>query len=132
MAVAGTFSGGQVSTSGGSDLGQTFPTAETITRITVYITPTSGTSLLTPVTVTAQLYTASPPSDTFSAVPGAIASVTLVGTVVIGSSFHSLTTGLSIPVTAESRGIIVLSASSVGASVAQSLSVNASSSLTAQ
>ncbi|MCW2979653.1 MAG: hypothetical protein JWO14_1380 [Solirubrobacterales bacterium] len=113
---------------------QTFPTDETIQSITLFTSTTSALSLVgTTVTVTAQLYTSTTPDNTFTPVPGAlvIAAPPLTGVDAIGTISNGITTGLSIPVTVGSRGVIVVSATAAGISLVNAVPMYASASISA-
>ncbi|HEX4731204.1 MAG TPA: exosporium glycoprotein BclB-related protein [Solirubrobacterales bacterium] len=113
---------------------QTFPTNETIESITVFSSTTLAQALVgTTVTVSAQLYTSATPDNTFVPVPGTsvTAAPSLTGVVSIGTVSSGMTTGLSIPVTAGTRGVIVISVTAVGVSLIQTVPMYASASISA-
>jgi BclB C-terminal domain-containing protein len=113
---------------------QTFPTDETIQSITLFTSTTSALSLVgTTVTVTAQLYTSTTPDNTFTPVPGALvtAAPPLTGVIAIGTIANGMTTGLTIPVTAGTRGVIVVSATAAGIGLVNFLPMYASASISA-
>lgn len=113
---------------------QTFPTTETIESMTVFTSTTVAQALVgTTVTVTAQLYTSTTPDNTFTPVPGAVvtASPPLTGVVPIGSISNGITTGLSIPITAQTRGVIVVSAEATGISLINAVPMYVSASISA-
>jgi BclB C-terminal domain-containing protein len=113
---------------------QTFPTDETIQSITLFTSTTSALSLVgTTVTVTAQLYTSTTPDNTFTPVPGAlvIAAPPLTGVDAIGTISNGITTGLSIPVTVGTRGVIVVSATAAGIGLVNAVPMYASASISA-
>lgn len=64
-------------------------------------------------TITAQLFESTTPDNTFTAVPGAVVTLApaLTGIVAIGTVSNGITTGLNIPVTAQTRLLLVFSAS---------------------
>ncbi|MNI07990.1 Endoglucanase precursor [compost metagenome] len=108
--------------SGGTNLNYAFsvPRSGTITSISAYFSNSVALALIgTSVTITAQLYESKTPNNIFTAVPGA--SVTLApaitGIASIGAISNGITTGLSIPVTAESRYIMVYYATASGLSL---------------
>ena len=70
----------------------------------------------TTVTVTAQLYESNTPDDTFTPVPGAIVTLApaLTGVLAVGTISNGTTTGLSIPVTNQTRMMVVFSATAAG------------------
>jgi BclB C-terminal domain-containing protein len=113
---------------------QTFPTNETIESITVFSSTTLAQALIgTTVTVSAQLYTSATPDNTFVPVPGAFvtAAPSLTGVVSIGTVSSGMTIGLAIPVTAGTRGVIVVSVTAVGVSLIQTVPMYASASISA-
>lgn len=71
------------------------------------------------VTITAQLYAANAGSNSFAPVPGALVNLTptLTGVVAIGTGASGITTGLSIPVVAGQRLLLVFSATASGFSL---------------
>ncbi|WP_160671058.1 exosporium glycoprotein BclB-related protein [Clostridium sp. C8-1-8] len=69
----------------------------------------------TTVNITAQLYSAPPTSNIFTAIPGASVQLDpLPGVLAIGGTSSGITTGLSIPVAAETRLLLVYSATTTG------------------
>jgi BclB C-terminal domain-containing protein len=82
-----------------------------ITSISGFFSTTVALSLIgAPVSVQFQLYQAPPGSNTFSAIPGATATLSpMSGLIVIGTTSFGTTSGLSIPVTAGSRLLLVSS-----------------------
>ncbi len=113
---------------------QTFPTDETIESMTVFSSTTIAQALIgTTVTVTAQLYTSSTSDNTFVPVPGAsvTAAPPLTGVLSIGTVSSGMTTGLSIPVTAGTRGVIVISVTAAGISLINAVPMYASASISA-
>ncbi|MGH7239203.1 MAG: exosporium glycoprotein BclB-related protein, partial [Candidatus Saccharimonadales bacterium] len=94
-----------------------FPRDGTITSIAAYLSTTVGLTLGTnTITVQAQVYTSPTPNDVFTAVPGAVVTLspTLTGTLSIGTVLSGITTDLSIPVTAQTRVMLVYSITSTG------------------
>ncbi|WP_342333184.1 exosporium glycoprotein BclB-related protein [Pedobacter sp. FW305-3-2-15-E-R2A2] len=96
------------------------PRSGTIKSMSAYFSTTAALSLIgTTVSITAQLYSATTPNNSFTAVPGA--SVTLApslsGIISIGAISNGITTGLNIPVTAETRFLLVFSTSAAGISL---------------
>jgi BclB C-terminal domain-containing protein len=77
----------------------------------------------TAVTVTAQLYESSTPDDTFTAIPGATVTLSpaFTGVLAIGTITNGTTTGLSIPVTDQTRLMVVFSATAAGVSLIQTV-----------
>lgn len=85
-----------------------------ITSISAYFSTTTQLNLGggLAINIIAQLYESNPPTNTFTAIPGAfvILQPILTGTVLSGTPFHNIHTGLNIPVTAETRLLMVFSA----------------------
>ncbi|MEO2204871.1 exosporium glycoprotein BclB-related protein [Paenibacillus pabuli] len=108
--------------------------AGTITSLAAYFSTTAGLSLVgSTVTITAQLYQSTTPNNSFTAVPGAVVTLapTLTGVLALGTISSGLTTGLSIPVAAGDRLLMVFSASvTAGIDVASTIAGYASGSLT--
>jgi BclB C-terminal domain-containing protein len=95
------------------------PRAGTITSMSAHFSTTLALSLIgTTVNVTAQLYSAAAGSNSFAPVPGASVALapSLAGLINIGSISSGTTSGLSIPVVAGTRYLLVYSASSTGIS----------------
>nr|WP_295928013.1 exosporium glycoprotein BclB-related protein [uncultured Dyadobacter sp.] len=71
------------------------------------------------VTVTAQLYVADAGSNSFTPIPGALVTMApaMTGVLVIGTPSSGITTGLSIPVVAGQRLLLVYSATATGFSL---------------
>jgi BclB C-terminal domain-containing protein len=110
------------------------PRAGTITSLAGYFSVTAGLSLVgSTVTITAQLFQSTAPNNTFTAVPGALVTLAppLTGLISLGAISSGLTTGLSIPVTAGTRLLMVFSASvTAGIDVATTVAGYASAGLT--
>jgi hypothetical protein len=117
------------------DPAQIFPINETITSIVLFGSLTSGLILPsgTALSVTAQLFTAPHGSNVFTAVPGAtvVGAPALTGVLPEGTTFTGQANSLSIPVTSQSRGLIVISVSAPGGLGIQSVNANFGVSLTA-
>lgn len=105
----------------------------TITSLAAYFSTTAGLSLVgSTITITAQLFRSTTPNNSFTAVPGAVVTLTpsLTGVLALGTISSGLTTGLSIPVTAGDRLLMVFSASvTAGIDVATTLAGYASGGL---
>jgi BclB C-terminal domain-containing protein len=71
------------------------------------------------ITITAQLFSSTTPDNTFTAVPGAVIALAppLTGVVALGAVSNGIVTGLAIPVTAETRLLLVFSATAAGLSL---------------
>ncbi|MGD0032307.1 exosporium glycoprotein BclB-related protein [Paenibacillus illinoisensis] len=107
--------------------------AGTITSLAAYFSTTAGLSLVgSTITITAQLFRSTTPNNSFTAVPGAVVTLTpsLTGVLALGTISSGLTTGLSIPVAAGDRLLMVFSASvTAGIDVATTLAGYASGGL---
>jgi BclB C-terminal domain-containing protein len=106
--------GGLIDTTGSSSMAFSMPRDGAITSMAAYYSVAVAASLIgSTVTITAQLYSSPTPNDSFAPVPGATVTLAppLSGLVNIGTTSSGLTTGLSIPVTAGTRLLFVLSAS---------------------
>jgi BclB C-terminal domain-containing protein len=108
--------------SDGVSLNQAFsmPRAGTITSISGYFSATSGLALVgTTVTITAQLYESTSPDNIFTPISGATVTLApaLTGIVSTGTYMNGITTGLSIAVTAQTRLLLVYTASATGLSL---------------
>lgn len=128
--------GGAIDLTGGPGilLNQAFsvPRDGTITSLSAYFSLTEALSLVgTTVTITAQLYQSTTPDNTFTAVPGATVTLAPAFTGVIGegTTSNGITTGLSIPVTAETRLLLVYSSTAAGVSLINDVAGYASAGL---
>lgn len=96
------------------------PRSGTIKSMTAYFSTTAALSLIgSTVTITAQLYSSTSPDNSFTAVPGATVTLapSLSGIISIGSISNGITTGLNIPVTAQTRFLLVFSTQAAGISL---------------
>ncbi|WP_460482220.1 exosporium glycoprotein BclB-related protein [Comamonas humi] len=103
----------------GTLLNQAFsmPRDGVITSMSAFFSNTVALALVgTTITVTAQLYQSTTPDNTFTPVPGAMVSLAppLTGIVALGTVASGITTGLSIPVTAQTRLLMVYSSTAAG------------------
>ncbi|CAM4382813.1 exosporium glycoprotein BclB-related protein [Paenibacillus xylanexedens] len=88
-----------------------------ITSIAAYFSTTAALALVgSTVTITAQLFSSPTPNNAFTAVPGAVVTLAppLTGIIALGSISNGITTGLAIPVTAQTRLLLVFSATAAG------------------
>ncbi|WP_443661892.1 exosporium glycoprotein BclB-related protein [Clostridium sp.] len=116
LAPGGSLLGGTIDLTGGADilLNCAFSVRRegTITSIATYYSNVLALALVrSPVTITAQLYRATTPNNFFTSIQGAVATLTLALTrsvVLVGIS-NAIATGLSIPVTAQTRLLMVFS-----------------------
>ncbi|WP_340390440.1 exosporium glycoprotein BclB-related protein [Paenibacillus sp. FSL E2-0151] len=91
-----------------------------ITSIAAYFSTTAALALVgSTVTITAQLFSSPTPDNAFTAVPGAVVTLAppLIGIIALGSISNGITTGLTIPVTAQTRLLLVFSATAAGLSL---------------
>ncbi|MDE6816529.1 MAG: hypothetical protein K2P13_04960 [Lachnospiraceae bacterium] len=93
------------------------PRAGVITSLSVFFSTTAALSLVgSTVTVNAQIYRSVTPNNIFSPVAGTLVSLTpsLSGIISVGTLLNGSLAGLSIPVTAGSRLMLVFSATASG------------------
>src|SRR5690606_1020422 len=84
------------------------------TSLSAFFSVTAGISLLADITLTMQIFASTTPdSNIFAPIPGAVVTTTLPGTLNIGDTASAITTGLNIPITAETRLLAVFSATSL-------------------
>lgn len=105
------------------------PRDGTITSMSGFFSNTVALSLIgAAATIQAQLYSAPANSNTFTPVPGAIVTLApaLTGIIAIGTVSSGVTSGLSIPVTAGTRLLLVYSASAPGSFIASTIAGYAS------
>lgn len=89
------------------------PDDGTITSISAYFSNVVALTLVgSTITITAEVWTSTTPDNTFTPVPGALVTLapSYTGILAIGSTSSGITTGLSIPLTAGTRVMIVFSA----------------------
>jgi BclB C-terminal domain-containing protein len=125
-------SGATIDLTSVNSLAFSLPRAGTITAISAFLSTTSALSLVgTTVTLTAQLYESATPDNVFTPVPGAIVTLApaLTGVAAIGTISSGLTTGLTIPVSTQTRLLLVVSASATGSSPDQTVLGNFSGGL---
>ncbi|MEK5256480.1 exosporium glycoprotein BclB-related protein [Paenibacillus sp. FSL F4-0125] len=110
------------------------PRTGTLTSIAAYFSTTASVSLVgSTVTITAQLYRSTTPNNTFTAVPGALVTLSpaLTGLISLGSISSGNTTGLSIPVTVGERLLLVFTSTvTAGLDVAATVAGYASAGVT--
>jgi BclB C-terminal domain-containing protein len=127
-------SSGTIDITGGTGIninfGFTVPRNGTIKSVSAFFSTTAALSLIgTTVTVKAQLYQSnSINSNTFAPVPGAVVTLTpaLTGILSLGTTSDGILNGLSIPVTAQSRFLLVFSTTAAGVSLITSVNGYAS------
>ncbi|WP_253944748.1 exosporium glycoprotein BclB-related protein [Paenibacillus sp. NEAU-GSW1] len=99
------------------DFAFSVPQKGSITSIAAYFSTTTALALgSSSVLITAQLYASSIPDNIFTPIPEAVVTLapTLTGTLPLGTIAHGIKSGLCIPVTPETRLLMVFSAKSVG------------------
>ncbi|WP_310587903.1 exosporium glycoprotein BclB-related protein [Emticicia agri] len=121
--------GGAIDLTGGSgqDINYAFmmPRDGIITSISAYFTNSTAMSLVgTTLTVTAQLYSSPTPDNFFTPVPGAVVNLSpsYTGVLATGSVTNGITTGLFIPVTSQTRLLMVYSITASGISLINTIS----------
>ncbi|MCC0684793.1 exosporium glycoprotein BclB-related protein, partial [Clostridioides sp. ZZV14-6345] len=105
------------------------PRAGTITSISAYFSTTVALSLVgSTITITATLYESTAPDNTFTAVPGATVTLTppLTGILSVGSISSGVLTGLNISVAAQTRLLLVFTATASGLSLVNTVAGYAS------
>ncbi|MET3506876.1 exosporium glycoprotein BclB-related protein [Halalkalibacter oceani] len=126
--------GETIDLSGVTNMAFSVPRDGTITSLAAFFSGTAALSLIgSTVTITAQLFESTTPDNTFTAVPGATVTLEppLTGTIAVGDISNGITTGLSIPVTAETRLLMVFSADvTAGLDIAATVAGYASAGLT--
>ncbi|WP_138475399.1 exosporium glycoprotein BclB-related protein [Dyadobacter bucti] len=112
-----SIAGGTVDLTGGPGIllntAFSMPRDGIIESVSAYFSTTAALSLIgSTVTITAQLYQSTTPNNTFTAVPGAVVTLAppFTGILALGSISNGITTGLSIPVTAQTRLLMVYTA----------------------
>jgi BclB C-terminal domain-containing protein len=110
--------GGNISLVGAPGVATNFafqvPRDTTITSLSAFFSVTAGISLLADITLTMQIFASTTPdSNIFAPIPGAVVTTTLPGTLNIGDTASAITTGLNIPVLAQTRLLAVFSATSL-------------------
>jgi BclB C-terminal domain-containing protein len=111
------------------------PRSGTITSIAAYFSSTVALTLVgTTVTITAQLYRSSTPDNTFTPVAGTDVTLAPVLTGVLGTGTiaNGIITGLSIPVVAQERYLLVFSTTATGVSLINTVSGYASAGVNIQ
>ena len=112
-----------------SNFAFSMPRSGTITSLSAYFSTTAALSLLgSSITIRAQLYVSNTPNNIFIPIPSAVVNLSpaLTGTISIGTISSGITTGLSIPVTAGSRLLMVYSAQASGVSLVNTVAGYAS------
>ena len=87
-----------------------------IKSISAYFSSTVSLALSnTTTTLTFQLYKSSTPNNIFSPIANAYVDLVFAGSILIGSNTHAIRTDLNVPVSAEERILLVVSAKQTGA-----------------
>lgn len=109
-----TVLGPTIDTSSLTNFAFSMPRDGVITSLAAYLSATAALALITPLTYTVQVYSSDTPDDIFTPVAGAVVDITITGIVSIGDTFNGLATGLGIPVTEQTRLLLVASATGGG------------------
>lgn len=100
------------------------PRAGTITALSAFFSTTVALSLVgSSITVQAQLYQSTTPNNIFTPIPGAVVTLApaLTGIIAVGTLVNGITTGLNIPVTPQTRLLLVFSTTATGVSLLNSV-----------
>ncbi|NMA70170.1 MAG: hypothetical protein GX958_12260 [Desulfitobacterium sp.] len=103
--------GATIDISGENNYAFSMPRDGNITSLAVYLSVTLGVGLGDALTYTVQVYSSATPDDVFTPVPGAVVNLALPAVVTPGQTFDDVITGLSIPVSAGTRLLLVASLS---------------------
>ena len=121
--------GGTIDLTGSNGVSVNFafsiPRDGTITSISAYFSNTTALSLIgSTLILQGQLYQSTTPDNTFTPIPGAsvMLAPVLTGIVPIGASSNGIITGLSIPVSAQTRLLFVGSATANGIGLTNAVS----------
>lgn len=98
-----TVLGGTIDTSGLANYAFSMPREGVITALAGYMSATAGASLDTTLTVRMQLYQSTTPDNIFSPIPGVGVTFSATTAPAVGQTFNDIVTGLSVPVTAQTR-----------------------------
>ncbi|WP_258235260.1 exosporium glycoprotein BclB-related protein, partial [Paenibacillus agaridevorans] len=120
-AQALTVLGATITITGLTNYAFSAPRDGVITSLSSYIAATAGLTLLSPLTYRLQVYSSTTPNEVFSPIPGALVDIVIPTTIAIGNTYNNITTGLNIPVTPQTRLLLVASASGGGLLVAGSV-----------
>ena len=116
-----------------ANLAFSVPRDGTITDISAYFSVVLGLSLLgTDITVNAQLYSSTTPDNIFTPITGAEVDLepTFSGIISVGDIASGITSGLTIPVTAETRLLMVFTITAEGVDLVNILTGYASAGIT--
>ena len=109
--------GGTIDITGILNMAFSMPRDGVITSISGYWSSTTNLVLGgSSIEISAQLFSSSAPNDVFTPIVGAIVNLmpVLTGSITIGDTFHNVASGLTIPVTAVTRILMVFSAAVTG------------------
>ncbi|WAG43419.1 hypothetical protein LL065_05910 [Clostridium estertheticum] len=96
------------------------PRNTTITSIAAYFSTAIALNLVgSSITITAQLYSSITPDNIFNPVAGTLVTLApaIIGNAAVGTISNGIITGLAIPVTAQTRLLMVFSATALGVSL---------------
>ncbi|EMI14855.1 collagen triple helix repeat protein [Bacillus stratosphericus LAMA 585] len=106
------------------------PRAGTITSFAGYFSTTAALSLVgTNITLTASLFASPTPDNSFTQVASVTLAPALTGVLTIGAITNGIATGLSVPVTPQTRLLVVFSATATGVSLVNTVAGYASAGL---
>ena len=108
------------------------PRAGIITSFSAFFSTTAALSLIgSTVTVNAQIYQSATPDNVFSPIAGTLISLapSLTGVIAIGTLLNGVLTGLNIPVAAQTRLMLVFSATASGLTLVNTVAGYASAGL---
>ncbi|WP_338738142.1 exosporium glycoprotein BclB-related protein [Sporomusa sphaeroides] len=125
--------GGVIDLSAITNMAFSAPRDGTITSIAAFFSTTAALALVgTTITITAELFSSPTPDNDFTLVPGTTVTLAppLTGVVAIGDTSNGILTGLAIPVTAQTRLLLVFSATADGLSLINTVAGYASAGVT--
>ncbi|MCY7529391.1 exosporium glycoprotein BclB-related protein, partial [Bacillus pumilus] len=106
------------------------PRAGTITSFAGYFSTTAALSLIgTSITVTASLFASPTPNNSFTQVASVTLAPALTGVLTLGAIANGIATGLNVPVTPQTRLLVVFSATATGLSLLNTVAGYASAGL---
>lgn len=109
------------------------PRSGIITSIAAYFSATAALNLSgTKINITAQLYRSVAPNNRFTAIQGAVVTLSpdLTGNMSVGKTSNGITTGLNISVNPQTRLLLVFSATASGSSLVNTVEGYASAGIT--
>jgi len=114
------------------DFAMSMPRDGTISSISTFFSTTKAMDLVgTTIMIKAQLYSSSSPDNYFTAIPGTEVTLapSLTGMVATGTISNGISTWLAIPVTAQTRLLMVFSSTAAGLSLVNTIDGYASASV---